>query len=141
MDANTLDQQHNTEATILVVDDEWAIRDVVAQLLKEEGYRVVTAHNGFEAMDLIDEEPPDLVVSDVMMPVIDGGHLAGIISARTGVPVIGMTALDLLRREADANFWTVLYKPFNLGQLLQAVEDVLAQKAQSRGIAHSQPLR
>src|SRR5687767_1696843 len=131
MDADATDQQHSTEATILVVDDEWAVRDMLSQFLTDEGYRVVTAQDGIEAMDRIDEEPPDLVVSDVMMPVLDGGHLAGIISTRTGVPVIGMTALTRLRRDADAYFSAVLHKPFNLGRLLQLIEEVLAQKAQT----------
>jgi CheY-like chemotaxis protein len=127
MDAN-IANQHNMEATILVVDDESAIREMLSEVLLEEGYRVVTAQDGLEAMERIEEEPPDLVVSDVMMPVLDGGQLAGIIRARNDVPVIGMTALSKLRRGADAYFSAVLHKPFSLARLLQAIEELLAKK-------------
>jgi CheY-like chemotaxis protein len=130
MDANITTQHKNTEATILVVDDESAIREMLSEVLLEEGYRVVTAQDGLEAIERIEEEPPDLVVSDVSMPVLDGGQLAGIIRARNGVPVIGITAMSKLRRGADQYFSTVLHKPFSLTHLLQAIEDLLAKKSQ-----------
>jgi hypothetical protein len=74
--ADATAQRH--EATILVVDDEKGIREMLQQAFSEEGYRVLTAKNAIEAIDMIEAGVPDLVVSDVMMPVLDGGHLAGI---------------------------------------------------------------
>jgi DNA-binding NtrC family response regulator len=117
------------EATILVVDDEQGIREMLQQAFSEEGYHVLTAENAIQAMDLIEAGTPDLVVSDVMMPVLDGGQLAGIVSARQGVPVVGMTALSTLRREADEYFVAVLHKPFNLDVMMSTVEEVLANRS------------
>ena len=128
MNATTIGQENKAQFTILIVDDEKAIREMLYEALSEQGYRVVTAQNGIEAMDRAQETHPDVVISDVMMPILDGGQLAGIISARSGVPVIGMTALSKLRREADEYFVAVFHKPFNLDQLLFTVQQLLAAK-------------
>jgi DNA-binding NtrC family response regulator len=125
--ADTTSDKH--DATILVVDDEQCIREMLQQAFIEEGYNVLTAPNALEAMDLIEAGTPDLVVSDVMMPVLDGGHLAGIVSTRQGVPVVGMTALSTLRREADDYFVAVFHKPFNLDVMMSKVEEVLASRS------------
>ena len=58
--------------TILVVDDEPLIRDVVVDLLRDEGYVVVTADDGLAALEMVQQEAPRLVVMDVMMPRMDG---------------------------------------------------------------------
>ncbi|MDP9469617.1 MAG: response regulator [Chloroflexota bacterium] len=57
---------------VLVVDDEPVIRDLVADVLRDEGYAVVTAADGREGLDLLARERPDLVLMDVMMPGLDG---------------------------------------------------------------------
>ena len=58
--------------TILVVDDEWAIAEVLESLLSDEGYRVIIANNGRQALERLSEWPPDLIMLDFMMPVMDG---------------------------------------------------------------------
>ena len=62
-------------ATVLVVDDEPAIREVIATLLEDEGYLVRHAKDGLEALDTIDDDEIDLIVSDVVMPRLDGASL------------------------------------------------------------------
>jgi CheY-like chemotaxis protein len=119
-------------ATILVVEDDRAICEMVAQVLEEEGYRVVTAADGFEAVKRLDEAHPDLVISDVMIPVLDGGHLASFIHARPArkpVPVVGMTALSRLRRATDSHFAVVLHKPFDVEQMVRTVARLLRNSA------------
>ncbi|MDQ6694029.1 MAG: response regulator [Chloroflexota bacterium] len=114
--------------TVLVVDDEKAIRDMIVALLEEVGYQVATAQSGLEAIDCLSEVQPDLVLSDVMMPGMEGGHLAAIMHARPeyrAIPVVGMTALNELRRDYDANFAAVVHKPFEIAVLLETIESTL----------------
>ena len=66
-------------ATILVVDDEQGMREFLTVLLEHQGYRVIAASDGEQALQLIVHQPPDLVISDVRMPKVDGiGLLTGI---------------------------------------------------------------
>jgi len=62
-------------ATILVVDDEFGIGELLEALLQDDGHRVLTAMNGRHALERMAEAKPDLVISDLMMPVMDGGAL------------------------------------------------------------------
>jgi CheY-like chemotaxis protein len=115
---------------ILVVDDDQQIRDVLSMALEQEGYRVATAHNGLEAVEYVTQIRPDLVISDVMMPVLDGGNLASIMDAKFGnraAPVLGMTALARLERENDGKFTEVIHKPFDLAEMLQTVSRLIGR--------------
>ena len=67
-----------TVRTVLIVEDEWAIADWLEVLLSENGYNVLVASNGREALDILHRETPDLVLTDFMMPFVDG---AGLIAA------------------------------------------------------------
>ncbi len=118
------------EKIVLLVDDDEAIRDMLAVLLEETGYRVVTAQSGMQAMDRLLEVHPDVVLSDVMMPGIEGGHLASIMHSKPEyctIPVIGMTALNHLRRNYDANFVAVVHKPFDFSDLLETIDATLSR--------------
>ena len=79
-------------ATVLVVDDEPIVREIVATYLRREGYRALEAGDGVTARDLIERAQPSLVVLDVMLPGIDGLELCRWIRARSEVPVIMLTA-------------------------------------------------
>jgi len=59
-------------ATILVVDDEYLIADILAYALEDEGFMVVTAGNGKKALEVLERERPSLIITDFMMPVMDG---------------------------------------------------------------------
>ena len=115
---------------ILVVDDEPSLLDVLAALLTDEGYQVQTARDGQVALDLIAEALPDLLITDVMMPVLDGWRLLAAVRERTpALPVIVISAVDrpeVRQREFFITDHTVfLRKPFHVEALLTLVERLL----------------
>lgn len=117
-----------TEQPILVVDDDPTILATVSEALDLEGFPVVTATNGAEALDLIDRSLPSLVLLDMRMPVLDGwGFMHAVRERKLALTVVVMTAAQ------DANRWgreigaqAVLAKPFELDELLGAVQRLLA---------------
>jgi signal transduction histidine kinase/CheY-like chemotaxis protein len=83
--------------TVLVVDDDPAVHDVLASTLGKEGYRIVHARNGMDALDLMRKSPPDIVTLDVMMPKVDGWSVLGIMKSDAElahIPVIMLTIVD-----------------------------------------------
>ena len=79
--------------TILVVDDEPNIRQLVAETVTDEGYKVLTAGNGFKALEIIENEPIDLVILDIKMPQLDRLEAIGKIKEfKKDLPVILLTA-------------------------------------------------
>ena len=114
--------------TVLVVDDEPVVRDVVVRYLEQEGYRTLQAGDGDSARDLIERETPSLVVLDLMLPGTDGLALCGWIRARSQLPVIMVTALGeeadrLTGLELGADDY--LTKPFSPRELVARVKAVL----------------
>src|SRR5438105_10296491 len=81
-------------ATILLVDDEESIQKLLTYPLERDGYRVVQARDGDEALRRFDEEPIDLVVLDVMLPRLDGLEVCKQLRATSFVPIIMLTARD-----------------------------------------------
>ena len=114
-------------STILVVDDESAIRDFVRTALEDEGYDVSTATNGQHALETIQATPPDLVLMDVMMPGLSGWDVARRIRSQpllATTPVIMMSAVPLLEvfvNETQA----FVRKPFDLDELLVLIGSAL----------------
>ena len=108
---------------VLVVDDEPDLRELVALTLADEGYDVGVARHGREALDRIAERWPDLVLLDMMMPVMDGRALCDALRANGGLPrVIVMTAADRVAqcaRDVGAVGW--LAKPFDIDELVAAI--------------------
>ena len=84
------------QPTVLVVDDEPAVRRVLAMRLEVAGYRVVIAEDGEEALAVFAREQPDLVVLDVMMPKLDGFAVCRRLRAESAVPIIFLSALDAI---------------------------------------------
>ena len=80
--------------TILVVEDETTLRETLAEALEAEGYRVVTAADGREALERFRAERPDLVLLDLMLPELVGVEVTRIIRAESGVPIVMLTAKD-----------------------------------------------
>jgi CheY-like chemotaxis protein len=107
--------------TVLVVDDERFIVDLLAEVLAEEGYRVRTAYDGEAALRDISIAPPDLVLSDVAMPHLNGIELAHRLQAQ-GIPVILMSAAVSNPRTPGVGF---IPKPFDLSQILDLVAEHL----------------
>jgi CheY-like chemotaxis protein len=106
-------------ATILIVDDEEPVRELVALLLQDGGYRTLQAIHGAQALELMAKEHPDLVISDVMMPVLGGAELCRRLKAMPEtrrIPVILMSSAG--RRLADSTGSDAfLAKPFDLTEL------------------------
>jgi DNA-binding NarL/FixJ family response regulator len=118
---------------ILVVDDEAKLLRAVAVTLREEGYEVTTARSGAEALVRINEAIPDLIISDIRMPGMDGHQLARSLrsNARTAlIPIIFLTAKDE-RRDRIAGIRTgvdaYLTKPFDSEELIAVVANILSR--------------
>lgn len=114
--------------TVLVVDDEPMVREVVSAYLDREGYVTLEASDGEEAMRSVDEHAPDLIVLDVMLPRIDGYTVLAELRKRTDVPVILLTARSqevdrVLGLELGADDYVV--KPFSPRELAARVNGVL----------------
>jgi DNA-binding response OmpR family regulator len=115
-------------STVLVVDDEPAVRDVVSRYLSQAGYRPLAAADGDSARRLLERETPSLVVLDLMLPGMDGLSLCRWIRARSQLPVIMITALGeesdrLTGLELGADDYLV--KPFSPRELVARVRAVL----------------
>jgi two-component system, OmpR family, response regulator len=110
---------------ILIVDDEPSVRDVMATLLLDAGYSVQTPADGRIALEIIDLAPPDLIITDVMMPHLDGWALLDRLHERTpSLPVILMSAGDWIRRRRTTpvpDHAAFLGKPFAIEELLELV--------------------
>jgi DNA-binding response OmpR family regulator len=115
--------------TVLVVDDEPMVRDVVARYLERDGHRVVTAEDGDRARQLIEDEPPSLVLLDVMLPgKTDGLALCRWIRSSSELPVILLTArVDEADRIVGLELGADDYvtKPFSPRELATRVKTVL----------------
>ncbi|MCC7022073.1 MAG: response regulator [Thermomicrobiales bacterium] len=109
--------------TILVVDDERAVREVVAAILEDEGYAVHCARDGIEALAVIAREQIDLVLSDVKMPRLDGIALARRLrSGRRGIPTVLMSAVYGQDVVPGCH---LVRKPFDASELLCTIATLL----------------
>jgi CheY-like chemotaxis protein len=110
---------------VLVVDDEPIVLSFVARLLEEAGYRVDTASSGIEALRLVQGGlQPDLVITDIRMPVLDGWEMGRALTLRRpGLPILYVSGYDL---EAGAPArGSFLRKPFDPDELLRRVDRLL----------------
>ena len=121
-----------SEKTILVADDETHILHVVSLKLRNAGFKVLTAQDGQEALELAQQEKPDLVITDYHMPQLSGLELCQRLKqdpATNGIPAIMLTArgyhLDPMDTE-QSGILRMLSKPFSPRQLLATVNEVLA---------------
>jgi DNA-binding response OmpR family regulator len=115
-------------ARILLVDDEQSIQTLLAYPLRKEGYDVVSAHDGRDALDRFAEQRFDLVVLDVMMPKLDGIEVCRRLRARSQVPIIMLTARDdevdkVLGLEIGADDY--ITKPFSVREFRSRVKAAL----------------
>lgn len=117
--------------TILVVDDEFGVADVLAAALEDEGYRVVTAANGRQAIERVTEQRPDLIVSDFMMPVMDGPTMAHALRSdgNKDIPIIMMSAMpEAAVRERFDGYFGFLRKPFRIHTVADLVAKALGER-------------
>src|SRR5213594_3126071 len=115
-------------ARILLVDDEQAIQTLLAYPLRRDGYEVVPAHDGREALDRFAEQRFDLVVLDIMLPRLDGIEVCRRLRARSQVPIIMLTAKDdeidkVVGLEMGADDY--ITKPFSMREFRSRVKAAL----------------
>jgi DNA-binding response OmpR family regulator len=120
--------------TVLVVDDEEIVRDVVVRYLKRDGYRTLEAADGDEALRMLSEESPALVVLDVMLPHTDGLEICRRIRSRSDLPIIMLTARGeeadrIVGLELGADDYVT--KPFSPRELAVRVRNLLKRAASS----------
>jgi CheY-like chemotaxis protein len=118
-----------TGATVMVVDDERDIRFLVRFVLEKNGYRVVEAVHGASALDLIRAERPALVITDLMMPVMDGSELIALLRDRddtSHIPAILVSACP--ERAPQDRFDRVMRKPFLPSELVAVVQELLERR-------------
>ncbi len=119
---------------ILVVDDDPAILDVVADILRESGYRVETAVNGAEALRKLAGIRPDAVLLDLMMPVMDGWTFVAEYrrdAECATIPIVVMSAArDVVAAARELGAQACITKPFEIDALLDTVERLAASNSQ-----------
>ena len=120
--------------TILIVEDERKLREMVRLYLQQEGYRTVEAANGQEALFVAREEKPDLILLDLMMPVMNGTDFVRAYQKEGSAPIIMLTArvedLDkIVGLELGADDYVT--KPFNVRELLARVRAVLRRSGRT----------
>ena len=117
--------------TVLVVDDEFGVAEVLQSILEDEGYRVLTAINGKQALTRLGEHTPDVILLDYMMPIMDGTQALSAIrndAAFKSIPVIMMSSLEEAAvRETCTDYDTFLRKPFRAMVVLRLVAELLSQ--------------
>jgi two-component system response regulator MprA len=115
-------------ARILVIEDEERIRQFLQRGLSFEGYRVDTAIDGQAGLDLARDNPPDLVVLDIMLPGMDGYEVCQRLRAGSDVPILMLTAKEAIEdrvRGLDAGADDYLIKPFSFDELLARIRALL----------------
>jgi len=132
-----------TNQTILVVDDEETIREVVRRYLEREGFIVIEAADGFEALDAIRSNPPDLIVLDLMLPGIDGLSLTQHIRQDRHIPIIMLTAKGEASdriRGLDMGADDYMAKPFSPQEMVSRVRAVLRRTGADSPISNGNTL-
>jgi DNA-binding response OmpR family regulator len=129
--------------TILIVDDEAIVREVVGQYLEQDGFKVETAADGKEALTLFSSARPDLVLLDLMLPGVDGLEVCRRIRALSNVPVIMLTAKsDEIDTIIGLGIGADDYvgKPFSPRELVARIKAVLRRASSPPPVAEGDPL-
>ncbi|HEY8000659.1 MAG TPA: response regulator transcription factor [Solirubrobacterales bacterium] len=130
-------------ARILLVDDEHSVQTLLAYPLRKDGYEVVSALDGREALDRFAEQRFDLVVLDIMLPKLDGIEVCRRLRSRSQVPIIMLTAKDdeidkVLGLEMGADDY--ITKPFSVREFRSRVKAALRRSEMLRGRPGGEPI-
>jgi DNA-binding response OmpR family regulator len=113
---------------ILVVEDEFAIADLLAATLEDEGYHATLAGNGREGLLQIAESRPDMIISDIMMPIMDGREMVRTIRADHTLDTIPILVLSAVGESSSLKEFVNIYvmnKPFDLNAFVDLIEKLL----------------
>ena len=117
-----------SEPRVLLVDDEFSSAEVLGLILAGEGYHVTTVPDGRQALARLDEAAPDLLVTDFMMPGLNGAELVNAVRAMApyaSLPVLLISgAPEAALRRYDVNYQAFLRKPFGLEEFLRVVREL-----------------
>ena len=109
-------------ATVLVVDDEFGIADLIDAVLTDEGHRVLTAANGRQGLEVLGKQPLDMVFLDYMMPVMDGATMLRNLGAHPvlrNIPVVLMSSMpEVTVAERCSGYVSFLRKPFRIAEVV-----------------------
>ena len=131
------------KATVLVVDDEAAVRRVLVMRLQLSGYRVVCAEDGEQALELFHSESPDLIVLDVMLPKLDGFAVCRRLRAESCVPIIFLSAVEAISERVaglDLGADDYLPKPFSPKELEARIATILRRVGRCNAVVESREL-
>jgi chemosensory pili system protein ChpA (sensor histidine kinase/response regulator) len=130
-------EKTDTRSVALVVDDSITVRRVTQRLLERNGMRVLTARDGVDAMEMLQEHTPDIILLDIEMPRMDGYEVAAQVRADarlSGIPIIMITSRVGEKHRARAIEIGVddyLGKPYQEAQLLEAIEPLIARRREA----------
>jgi CheY-like chemotaxis protein len=119
----------STHAVILVVDDDSAVRELMVEAFQEEGYHVLQAADGAQALHLVSQALPSVVVLDIQMPGIDGLEVARRLKADPATAALPLVAVSAHARKKDvlaSGCCAFVAKPFDLVELISAVTSAIA---------------
>jgi CheY-like chemotaxis protein len=119
-----------SERVVLVVEDDDTIRSLIIDVLEERGFRAIGAPNGANALELLEDTRPDVMVLDLLMPVMHGWDFMEAYAEKTGgdpVPIVVVSVNAALPRSFNRfGVRNVVAKPFDIGELVDSVEDAMA---------------
>jgi DNA-binding response OmpR family regulator len=122
---------------VLVADDDPGIRDVLAAMLSDDGYRALVAADGDEALALADSDPPDVILLDLVMPLFDAAGFCRTYRERGGTaPVVLISAAppdDVEAAVAPCGAASWILKPFDVDVVLRTVRCLVARRSQLSG--------
>lgn len=122
---------------LLIVEDDIELRQLVLYAFEDEGYEVSTAANGLEALEKIGVYPPDVVLLDINMPLMNGATLAALLKQNIytkNLPLVAISAAVNLKNHAQMPVDSWIVKPFDMVQLITVI-DILAER--QRSLRHS----
>lgn len=119
---------NNSMKKILIVEDDTSIRELLKEILEDEGYSVSSSANGSEGLKSLELSVPDLIIMDIMMPVMDGYSFRKELmknAAWTSIPVLAMSAQTQADHKLLSHgFTNFIHKPLELNHLLEAVSSL-----------------
>lgn len=114
------------KSRVLVVDDDPDIRELLVSVLSDGGYEAEAARNGRDALEVLDRWPADVIVLDLMMPVMDGWTFAQRMKEKWSIPFVVLSAAtDVIKHAEQMGAADVMPKPFDIDRLLPCIERVV----------------
>ncbi len=120
------------KALILVVDDQFSDRETIKAILEDKGYRVATANDGTEAIEMVKSRHYDIIFLDVSLPDMNGvetfEQVKGIDPKEAVIMMTGYTEEDLVREAINEGAYTCIYKPFDMEKVIELVEKISKER-------------